>query len=83
MPMLKVGATIRLASVFSAAWAMISGHSQSVPRSPVGPCCSLEPMGTITVLDSGPPSFSRVSISGQEDRWISMKAVSSDRVERL
>ena len=76
MPMLKVGATIRSASVFSAAWAMISGHSQSVPSRPVGPCCSFEPMGTTTVLDSAPPSFRRASISGQEDRWISMGGLS-------
>ena len=50
MPMLKVGATSR-SEVFSASWAMISGHSQSVPRRPVGPCCSLEPMGTTTAVE--------------------------------
>jgi hypothetical protein len=30
---------------------MISGHSQSVPRRPVGPCCSFEPMGITTVFE--------------------------------
>ncbi len=51
MPMLKVGAT-RISSYFAcASWAMISGHSQSVPSSPVGPCCSLEPIGTTTVVE--------------------------------
>ena len=64
MPMLKVGATIRPSSVFSAAWAMISGHIQSVPSRPVGPCCSLEPIGMTMVL----VDFRRASISGQEDR---------------
>ena len=68
MPMLKVGATTRFPSCFSAAWAMISGHIQSVPSRPVGPCCSLEPIGTTTVF----VVFSRASISGQDDRWISM-----------
>ena len=72
MPMLKVGATIRLSSPASAAWAMISGHSQSVPSRPVGPCCSFEPIGTTTVLDSDPEEAMRASISGQDDRWISM-----------
>ncbi len=72
MPMLKVGAMIRRSSPFSAAWAMISGQSQSVPSRPVGPCCSFEPIGTMTVLDRAAPSFRRASISGQDDRWISM-----------
>ena len=68
MPMLKVGAITSPSSVFSAAWAMISGHIQSVPRRPVGPCCSLEPIGTTIVF----VVFRRASISGQDDRWISM-----------
>ena len=72
MPMLKVGATIRAASERSASWAMISGHSQSVPNRPVGPCCSLEPIGTTTVFDRGRPDAIWASISGQDDRWISM-----------
>ena len=44
----------------------------SVPRRPVGPCCSFEPIGTMTVLDRGLSDFRRASISGQDDRWISM-----------
>ena len=39
--------------VFCASWAMISGHSQSVPSRPVGPCCSLEPIGMTTVVRAG------------------------------
>ena len=70
MPILKVGA-IRRSPSFSAARAMISGHSQSVPRSPIGPCCSFEPIGTITVRDR----VSRVSISGQVDMCSSMGSV--------
>ena len=31
--------------------AMISGHSASVPRSPLGPCCSVEPMGIRIALE--------------------------------
>ncbi|MNE20116.1 hypothetical protein D3C80_1132220 [compost metagenome] len=82
MPMLKVGATIRLSSPFSAAWAMISGQSQSVPSRPVGPCCSFEPIGTMTVLDRAAPDFRRASISGQDDRWISMGELRKDRAGR-
>src|SRR5690606_5611972 len=83
MPMLKVGVTTRLSSPFSAAWAMISGHSQSVPSRPVGPCCSFEPIGTITVLDSRAPDFRRASISGQDDRWISMEKLRRTEGEGL
>jgi hypothetical protein len=67
MPMLNVGPTRRSAS-FCASWAMISGHSQSVPSSPVGPCCSLEPIGTTIAVET----FSRASISGQVERCSSM-----------
>src|SRR5260221_14649766 len=68
MPMLKVGATSR-SEVFCASWAMISGQSQSVPSRPVGPCCSLEPMGITTVFER----FSWSSISCQVDRCSSMR----------
>ena len=30
---------------------MISGHSASVPSRPLGPCCSVEPMGIRMALD--------------------------------
>jgi hypothetical protein len=48
---------------------MISGHSQSVPSRPVGPCCSLEPIGTTTVL----LVFRKVSISDQVERASSIR----------
>src|SRR5579859_950488 len=67
MPMLNVGAT-RMSALFWASWAMISGQSQSVPRRPVGPCCSLEPIGTTTAVER----VRNVSISGQVERWRSM-----------
>src|SRR5271155_589844 len=51
---------------------MISGHSQSVPKRPVGPCCSFEPMGTTTVLER----VRRASISGQVDRCSNMPVFS-------
>src|SRR5580700_2245909 len=63
MPMLKVGATSMSAS-FCASLAMISGHSQSVPSRPVGPCCSLEPIGMTMVLER----LRKSSISAQVDR---------------
>ncbi len=67
MPMLNVGAT-RMSAVFCASWAMISGHIQSVPSRPVGPCCSFEPIGTTTVVER----CRKASISGQVDIWSSM-----------
>src|SRR5450631_3887001 len=62
--MLKVGATRMSPPRRCASCAMISGQSQSVPRSPVGPCCSFEPMGMTTVVQRR----SHSSISGQVDR---------------
>ena len=50
MPTAKVGAT-SMSAVFCASRAMISGQSQSVPSRPVGPCCSLEPIGMTTVCE--------------------------------
>ena len=44
MPIERVGAT--MASWRSPApWATSSGQSASVPTKPVGPCCSVEPIG--------------------------------------
>jgi len=37
-------------------------------RRPVGPCCSFDPIGTTTVLDSGASEAIRDSISGQDDK---------------
>ena len=67
MPTAKVG-PMRRSPASCASWAMICGHSQSVPRSPVGPCCSLEPMGMTIVRDLA----SRASISGQVEKARSM-----------
>src|SRR5882672_10515372 len=64
MPMLNVGATRMSPPRRCASCAMISGQSQSVPSRPVGPCCSLEPIGMTTVLQRR----SHTSISGQVDK---------------
>ena len=50
MPMEIVGAT--KTSIFLAMPSAISsGHSASVPMKPVGPCCSVEPMGIRMPVD--------------------------------
>src|SRR5947207_4290774 len=62
-PTLKVGPTRKPASS-PARLAMVSGAMQSVPSSPFGPCCSVEPMGIRMAFD-----FVRYSsTSGQEER---------------
>src|SRR3569832_2129461 len=46
-------------------FAIISGQSTSVPSRPLGPCCSVEPMGMRMAFE-----VSRdFPISGQEERW--------------
>ncbi len=57
---------------FSASRAMISGHSQSVPSSPVGPCCPLEPIGTTIVRLRGRND----SISAQVDMAVAWESSS-------
>src|ERR1700733_12345733 len=75
MPILKVGPISISPPPLWASCAMISGHSQSVPSSPVGPCCSLEPIGMTIVLERS----SQASISAQVDRCSSMDGLSELR----
>jgi hypothetical protein len=50
MPTEMVGATMApWASPMP--WAISSGQSASVPMKPVGPCCSVEPMGMMIALE--------------------------------
>ena len=70
MPTAKVGPTSTSPSPW-AARAIASGQMASVPRRPVGPCCSVEPTGTTIVRE---PRASRASISGQVERVSSTAA---------